>query len=107
MSFKSREKKRQLRAGAKIAMTHGKNIQREHYKDRHYLTLVSRNASCNSCGSPLRSGKECVYRFEPREILCKECADARKIPYRTSQRWEKANRRREQGQLVPAARKVA
>jgi RNase P subunit RPR2 len=107
MSFKSREKKRQARVGAKIAMTYGKNIQRENYKDRHYLTIVSRPACCNDCGRSLRPAAECVYRFEPREILCKECADERTIPYRPSRRWEKANRKRRNGKLVPAARKPA
>jgi RNase P subunit RPR2 len=103
MSYKSREKKRR----AKIAVGRDTAKQRKDFKDRHYLTIVSRPACCNDCGHSLRPGSECVYRFEPREILCKDCADERKIPYRPSRRWEKANRKRRNGKLVPAARRAA
>lgn len=103
MSFKSREKKRRYRA----ATTRDRKVQRNSYPDRHYLTIVSRAGCCNDCGGSLRLGKECVYRREPREILCKNCADLRKIRYRPSRKWEKANRRVTQGRLAPAARKAA
>jgi hypothetical protein len=97
MSYKTREKKR--RRDIAIANARPK-------ADRHYLTIVSRAGCCNDCGGSLRPGKECVYRREPREILCKNCADERKIQYRPSRRWEKANRRVTQGRLAPAARKA-
>ena len=99
MSFKSREKKRRYKAATK----RDRKVQRNSYPDRHYLTIVSRAGCCNDCGAPLRPGKECVYRREPREILCKNCADLRKIRYRPSRRREKANRRVTQGRLAPAA----
>ena len=102
MSYKTREQKRRR----KIAITNARAQQRKQHPDRHYLTIVSRPACCNSCGGSLRKGRECVYRYEPREILCKGCADARGLRYRPSRSWERRNRKRKQGQLVPATRHV-
>ena len=100
MSYKTREKKR--RRDIAVANARPK-------ADRHYLTIVSRAGCCNDCGGSLRPGAECVYRYEPREILCKNCADLRKIPYRLSKRWEKHNRKPHPvtGELIPAAREAA
>ena len=67
----------------------------EAYRD--YLTIVSRSACCNDCGGTLRTGGECVFRFEPKEILCIVCADLRNLKYRPSLRWEKAARKRAKG----------
>jgi hypothetical protein len=102
MSYTTREKKRRW----KIAITNARAQQRKQHPDRHYLTIVSRSACCNNCGSSLRAGAECVYRYDPREILCKNCADGAGLHYRPSRRWERQNRKRKQGQLVPAARRV-
>jgi hypothetical protein len=93
VSYKSREKKRKYKAAAAKAETE----QRRHrHPDRWYLTIVNRSGVCNdpSCGAPLREGRECVFRFSPKEILCLRCAERRKIHYRPSLRWEQANRRR-------------
>jgi RNase P subunit RPR2 len=90
MSYRSREKKR--RAG--IAQQRARRDHRETMKRRHYLTIVSRDACCNACGGMLRQGAECVYRFEPREILCVTCADLRMISYRPSLKWERAQKRK-------------
>ncbi|MGH2963833.1 MAG: hypothetical protein ACRDMH_00410 [Solirubrobacterales bacterium] len=84
MSFKSREKKRRRKIGIETA----RGQHREKIAGRHYLTIVSRAACCNDCGGSLRPGRECVYRFKPREILCTTCAASRKIRYRLSRRWE-------------------
>ena len=70
MSFKSREKKRR----AKAAQSSSQREQRSRYAERHYLTIVSRAACCNHGGERLRKGDDCVYRFEPKEILCLNCA---------------------------------
>jgi hypothetical protein len=95
MSFKSREKKRSY----KVAKAKGQQQQRSEHADRWYLTIVNRAGACNdpSCGAPLREGRECVFRFSPKEILCLRCADRRKIRYRPSLRWEQANRRSRRG----------
>ena len=90
MSFKTREKKRRR----KIATANARAQHRETMAGRHYLTIVSRHACCNSCGGSLRKGRECVYRHEPREILCVECADLRRLHYRPSLRWERAQPRK-------------
>jgi len=102
MSYKTREKKRRRKIATEKARAH----QRENYADRHYLTIVSRSACCNNCGSSLRAGGECVYRYEPREILCKDCADAQGLHYRPSRSWERRNRKPLNGGLVPASRKL-
>ena len=76
-----------------MAIGNARAQQRKQYAGRHYLTIVSRSACCNDCGGSLRQGRECVYRYEPREILCKECAASRKIRYRLARRWEKHAKR--------------
>lgn len=87
MSFKSREKKRKSR----IAASSAKANRRQH-PDRWYLTIVTRPCCCNACGGSLREGAECVYRHEPREVLCLACAQRRRIAPRPSLRWERAKR---------------
>ena len=89
MSYRTREKKRHR----KIATASARAQQREKHADRYYLTIVSRKASCNDCGGSLREGRECVYRYRPKEILCKVCADMRRLYYRPSMRWESAERK--------------
>jgi hypothetical protein len=88
MSYTSRQKKRKARQ-AHAAIERNRN----QHPDRWYLTPVIRNCSCNGCGGSLREGAECVFRYSPREILCRVCASSRKIAPRPSARWEKAKRR--------------
>lgn len=88
MSFKTREKQRHR----KIAIAKARSEHRETMASRHYLTIVSRPACCNDCGGSLRRGRECVYRYSPKEILCKQCADSRELYYRPARRWEKHQR---------------
>jgi hypothetical protein len=102
VSYKSREKKRR----AKAAMNDAVAKQRKVYADRHYLTPVKRNCCCNRCGTSLRVGHECVYRHTPREILCLDCANRERVRYRPSMRWERRNRKRKGGKLVPRPRKA-
>jgi hypothetical protein len=86
VSYRSRERRRRAKiAKAQVRERHGETM-----KGRHYLTLVKRTCCCNSkgCGKSLRKGDECVYRREPREILCPECAQRMKLKYRTSQSWD-------------------
>lgn len=97
MSFKSREKKRIRKAAiGNVRSKHGETM-----KSRHYLTKVQRDCCCNTCGRALRkkNNDDLVYRHEPREVLCLSCAAEGGVNYRTSQRWDKANRtRRERSQ---------
>lgn len=51
MGFKSREKKRRASAAVAGAVAQ----QRANYKDRHYLTIVTRSCCCNACGCSLRA----------------------------------------------------
>jgi hypothetical protein len=92
VSYKSREKKRRYKA----ATTESRRKQREEHADRWYLTIVNRAGICNdpSCAAHLREGRECVFRYSPKEILCLRCADRRKIRYRPSLRWEQVKGRR-------------
>lgn len=92
MSFRSRQKKRQARA-AEAAIARARVDSRDVMRGRHYLTLTRRACSCNACGGALREGAEMVYRFEPREVLCKLCAESRGIKPRPSQSWERQHRR--------------
>jgi hypothetical protein len=86
MSFKSREKKRRR----KLAIANGRAKHGVAMAGRHYLAIVSRHCCCNRCGRSLRAGRDdCVYRYTPREILCLNCANTEKIPYRLSQKWER------------------
>ena len=90
MSYKSREKKR--RAKAAISKCRSENI--DTIKGRHYITIVTRACCCNHGGERLAKGDDCVFRYEPKEILCVNCATVLEIKYRPSQRWEKTKRRR-------------
>jgi hypothetical protein len=85
MSFKSRENKRR----AKLAVVKSRSDNKGKMAGRHYRTIVSRHASCNNCGGALREGRECVFRYAPKEILCICCADVRGLQPRLSERWEK------------------
>ena len=89
MGFRSREKKRR----ARLAQTSSRREQRSKYAERHYLTIVSRACCCNHGGERLREGDECVFRFEPTEILCQNCATMLGVKYRPSLHWEKSKRR--------------
>jgi hypothetical protein len=97
VSYRSREKKRRKKAAMNAAKGHA---------DRHYLTMVKQPACCNKCGRPLRHRAECVFRYRPMEILCKGCADERRIQYRISRRWEAANRKLQGGKLMPRPRVI-
>ena len=91
MSYKSREKKRRKMAAINnVRAKHGETM-----KGRHYLTIVSRDCCCNSCGTSLRKARqdEAVYRHTPREILCLTCATKSGVQYRPSRTWERAKRR--------------
>ena len=67
---------------------------------------MAENLTCNECGGSLRDGAECVYRHTPRQILCVTCADLARITYRPSMRWERRNRKRKNGKVVPSPRKA-
>ena len=70
MGYQHRERKRR----ARLAKSSSRREQRSKYADRHYLTIVSRACCCNHGGERLREGDECVFRFQPKEILCLNCA---------------------------------
>jgi hypothetical protein len=91
MSFKSREKKRRRRAAiGNVRTKHG-----EVMKSRHYLTITKRDCCCNECGKRLRRGGEMIFRFEPKEVLCKVCAERREVKYRVARRWDRNHRKRQ------------
>lgn len=87
MSYKSREKKRRkLAAIGNVRAKHGETM-----KGRHYLTITTRDCCCNACGTALRKARRdrIVYRYEPREVLCPNCATERGIHYRLSRAIER------------------
>lgn len=84
MSFKSRERKRRMRAAQRTArQRHG-----EVMKGRWYLTIVKRDCCCNRCGRALRKGGDLIYRHSPKEVICTLCADREGVKFRTSRVWE-------------------
>ena len=85
MGYQHRERKRR----ARLAQSSSRREQRSKYPDRHYLTIVSRACCCNHGGERLREGDGCVFRFQPKEILCLNCATVLGIKYRPSMRWER------------------
>lgn len=72
MSFRSRQKKRK----AKAAIAKNKRAYADVIRGRWYLTVAKRTTCCARCGGVLREGRELVYRAEPREALCKLCAES-------------------------------
>lgn len=101
MSFKSREKKRRKKAAIGNARTkHGETM-----KARHYLTIVQRDCCCNDCGKRLPRGGEMIFRFEPKEVICKVCAERREVKYRISRSWDRQRlKRRGSGRQRPQTR---
>lgn len=89
MSYRTREKKRKARCAQ--ALVNGN--QRKH-PDRWYLTIATRNCACNGCGGSLRRGAECIFRYEPKEIICRPCADKRGVVLPPSATWEKVKKPR-------------
>jgi hypothetical protein len=89
MSYTSREKKRRRR----IAQGRSRERHRETMEGRWYLTIVKRLASCNRCGTRLRLGGECVFRFKPKTIYCPSCANAIGISPRPSLAWERVRKK--------------
>ena len=90
------KKKRQYREAAGKRQGAIGNVRAKHgdaMKGRHYLTIVTRDGCYSECGHPLRRGGEAVYRYEPREILCRTCAELRGLEPRPSRSWQRANRR--------------
>jgi hypothetical protein len=94
MSYPSRQKKRE----EKVVVSQANGAIREHHRSeatqsRWFLTVAKRDSSCSQCGGSLRKKAECVFRFEPKTLLCVPCADGREIKYRPSVRWERAKGR--------------
>jgi hypothetical protein len=91
VSFKSRQKKRQIR----IAVAQAKREHRDVMATRYYHTLVRRPCRCAARGCRLRAGDEMVYRHDSRLTLCVPCADADPVArdYRTSSKWERTRER--------------
>jgi hypothetical protein len=106
MSYKSREKKRQLQVSeGKCRAAIHRHRRSEKTRARHFLTPVSRNCCCNRCGTSLRDGRDdCVYRHTPREILCLNCANLERIPYRPSSKWERRHSKRNGQPIRPVDR---
>jgi hypothetical protein len=87
MSYKSRQKKRAIRAAqAKHA---------DQIKHRWYLTIVKHKTCCATCAGILNVGAEMVYRHTPRAALCTSCGQADpSIKARPSMQWERRRGRR-------------
>jgi hypothetical protein len=72
-----------------------KRTKREHQAtiaSRYFLTFAKRKCSCARCGGVQDTGREVVYRHEPREILCLACAESNGVKWRPSLKWEAARR---------------
>ncbi len=91
MGYRQRERKRRMK---RVAATAAQRQSRDTASsaDRHWLTLVTRKSCCNGCAGILRTGRECVYRHTPREILCLKCAETQHLRFRLSLRWERDRR---------------
>jgi hypothetical protein len=89
-SFKSRQKKRAIKAAQRQQRASAEG------RRRHYRTFVKRKCACNRHGGILKVGDECVFRHTPREILCVRCADELGIDYRLSAKWEARSRAKQE-----------
>jgi ribosomal protein S27E len=102
VSFQSREKKRRYKQAVKKT----KKVYADETIVRFYLTLATRDADCDSCGTRLKRRGEIVYRHEPKTIRCVRCADRMEDSKgaRPSRRWERARQReweRTRGRSLP------
>lgn len=90
MSHQSREKRRKKKIAIRTAKT--KNAAR--ISTRYFLTIVTRETQCRSCGARLRLHADFVYCRNNSVCLCTGCADRDPlISYRPSLRWERARRK--------------
>jgi hypothetical protein len=91
MSYRTREQKREEKIlHRRVKKAHG---DRE-TKARHFLTIAKCKAKCERCPHRALAGDEFVYRHEPRQVLCVDCANLAGVKWRTSWRWEKAQAKR-------------
>ncbi len=74
----------------KAAIKRTKREYRTAIAGRYFLTFAKRKCSCAKCGGVQGTGREVVYRHEPREILCRSCAESSGIKARPSLRWERS-----------------
>ena len=104
MSYRSRQKKRQL----KIAVTKAKREHGDAMATRYYRTITKRPCQCSARGCRLRSGDDMVYRHNGKVTLCIACADADPlVDYRTSTKWEqRRERQRKKARWKAAARRA-
>jgi hypothetical protein len=80
MGYKQREKRRKAKAAQDRAQAVGRRDGRS--GSSWWLTIVKLDTCCARCARTLRTGREMVYRHEPREALCVPCADSKRVPYK-------------------------
>jgi hypothetical protein len=97
LSYKSRERKRRKRAAQLQAQKGARRS--ESSADNYWLTPLVKAGACDQCECRLRTGRDGVYRHEPRELYCVACADTAGLFYRPSLRWERERGRKRPAQL--------
>ena len=73
----------------KAAIKRTKREYRATIASRHFLTFAKRKCSCARCGGVQGTGREVVYRHEPREVICLACAESSGVKWRPSLKWER------------------
>src|SRR5215207_7556952 len=91
MSYESRERKRVKRLVKRQVKKAHRSAETQ---ARHFLTIARRQAKCERCPRRALEGDEFVYRHEPKQVLCVDCANALGIKWRTSWRWEREHAKR-------------
>ena len=91
MSHQTKERERR----EKVAERQVKRAHRsEETRSRHFLTIAKRTTKCERCPRRLLTGDEFIYRHDPRQVLCVDCATALGVKWWTSRRWEQARGKR-------------
>ena len=94
MSKSSIRRRRRRAAGKQAAAQRGAQRKAKRTgssSDKWWLTLVKYDTCCARCGHLLRKGREMIYRHQPLEALCQECADKDPaVDWLPSVQWEQA-----------------
>jgi hypothetical protein len=87
MGFKARERKRRKRAATNAAQSAARASGSS--AGKWWLTIATRDCCCARCRGIHRIGREIVFRYRPKEVLCVLCAEADPtIKPKPSLRWE-------------------
>lgn len=107
MSYKSRERKRQVKVETRKMVQAARAKHSPDTATRYFLRVVKHDCRCVACGGHLRRGAEMVYRHHGAVKLCVGCAERDPlVSYVPSAHWEASRRAEVRKRAEKASRQV-